>query len=189
MRNSAIIVFVVILLSVIGCVHHPRYGGYWTGHSALSNRGSIATLNVTANSQSSSPTDRGRAICRLFAYHLRPGCSAADVRLVLTDTRWLQATNLYVFNDLLGWLPLEMPPDTTAYSLVLDGGYSICFSLTGADRSAADGLAFLRGDAALAGNPKMVEFALGFPSHIPLRGAHGARYERFSEQGIYVFPE
>jgi hypothetical protein len=101
----------------------------------------------------------------------------------------LQATNLYVFNDLLGWLPLEMPPDTTAYSLVLDGGYSICFSLTGSDRSAADGLAFLRGDATLAGNPNMVEFALGFPSQIPLRGPHGGRFERFSEQGIYVFPE
>src|SRR5690242_9637837 len=115
MRNSAIIVSVVILLSVIGCAHHPKYGGYWTGHSALSNRGSIATLNATANSPSSTPADRGRAICRLFAYHLRPGCSTADVRLVLTDTHWLQSTNLYVFNALLGWLPLEMKPDTTQF--------------------------------------------------------------------------
>lgn len=153
-----------------------------------------AALNRQANNPANSQAERSRAVFTLFAWHIPPGASAAQVHKVLTDTAWLRETRLFEINWLAGWIPIELNFKDTSFVLHLfpvdaakeSSPWVIYFRLTGKLRQ-EDALAFLRGETVM-GNPKLAEFALCFPNskspgHLP------GRIESFSKHGLRVFGE
>lgn len=186
-----IFVAALVLLVAWGSWH-----GYWRGRSVVPNWESLSILNARANSPSLNHADRARAIFTLFAYHVRSGFSAADMRAVLTNTSWLKAADVSSIGDLAGWIPIDLKSDRTVFGLNLfstehytnEGVWSICFSLSGPSRSSSDGLSFLRGKTTVSDNPTILEFALISPPN-QLRGFPGRRIEAYPEYyDIHVYP-
>src|SRR5215218_7021741 len=206
MRIIATIFSALTAIVFAGCAHHPGESLSWNDHTVLPKGESITSLNTLANNPASNRADRARAIFTLFAHHIRPGSSAADVRRVLADTNWMAAVNLYGVYALAGWIPVEIGSEDTVFCLHLfpvemDGSWSpwvIYFRLSGKPpegpgRRKEEALAFLHGDTTLRGNPKLVEFALCYPDTRDT--THGIRaddpgrhrIERFSRRGIHVY--
>jgi hypothetical protein len=198
MRNSSIIILASLLIFLVGCAGQHE-AGYWSGRSVLSDRESVAALNVTANSSTLNQAERVRAIFTLFAHHVRPGFTAADMHSVLTDTSWMKITDLTRLELLAGWIPVDSGIDRTVFDLHLfssqkdDAGnnwWCIEFSLSGPNRSVKDAVGFLNGNTTLSDNPKLEEFALIFPP--PKKGFSrspgGRRMEVYSKEGIHVYP-
>lgn len=183
-------------IAFIGCAHHRGESLSWSGHTILPKGESVTSLNTLANTPAADRADRARAIFTLFAHHIRPGSSAADVHRVLADTNWMGEVNLDGIYALQGQVPLDMTSGDTSFCLHLfpvekDNQWSpwvIYFRLSGRGpdgvRSKEEALAFLRGDTTLHGNPKLVEFALCFPANEETRRS---RIERFSCRGIHVY--
>jgi len=159
---------------------------YWDGCTSLKSSIPISTLNALANDASTNRTVRAKAIFTLFANYVKAGCSAEDIKRVLTDTRWLKKSHVEAIQNLDGWIPLGFTGHETwvcieLFPLKWDPPYDqwlIYFSMTGRGRSDQEAWAFLRGDTTLADSPKMIEFALCFP--------YGKRFERFSTRGIHI---
>ena len=198
MRNSNFIIL-ASLLFLVGCAKQHDQAGYWSGRSVLPNRGSVAMLNVSANSPSLIQEKRAHAIYTLFAYHVRPGFSAADMHTVLKDTSWLKTANLTRLELLAGWIPVNSGSDRTLFDLHLfytqkddadNNWWCIEFSLSGPNRSLADAVDFLNGNTELIANPKLEEFALMFPPPKTgfSRSPGGRRMEVYSKEGIHVYP-
>ena len=171
----------------------------WTGRTVLPSGQSVSFLNVLANDSSSSREERARAIFTLFAHHIRPGSSAAEVHAVLTSTNWMASANLYAVTALGGWVPVEYTLEDSVFCMDaspadMDKQWSpwiICLRLSGIKPSGRnqeelirEALAFLSGDTRLHGNPKLVEFALCFPGQPEVGRRH---IERFCRRGTHVY--
>jgi hypothetical protein len=190
MHRDFTIISIALLLCLVRVAH--CVGESWDGHTVLTSAESIAALNTIANNLGNHRAERARAVFKLFANYIKPGQTAAEVHKVLTDTAWLQDTNLHGVYDIAGWVPVELTTEDTVFGLKLFseatdsnlGPWMIWFRLTGHDRTEKEACAFLRGDMTLVGKPQIVEFALCFPSERPL---HSGRTERFGRRGIHVY--
>jgi hypothetical protein len=200
MRIFFVISTVVVGVALFGCAHDHAEKLSWNYHSILARGESIATLNAKANEKVNDQAECARSVFTLFAYHIRPGSSAAEVHRVLTNASWLQDTHLYGVRALGGWSAVPLTSDGTVFTMHLfpmekDKRWSpwgISFRLSGTLRD-EDALAFLRGEK-VAGNPKIEEFSLCYPER---RNPDGSipdirkmpRIERFSPRGIHVYFE
>lgn len=186
----------VIVLA--GCAHDAARAP-WNGRTILPDGQSIAALNILANDEKSTQEVRAKAVFTLFAHHIRPGFSAAQVRAVLTDTNWVSETNLYGVYSLKGKVPVDWTFDNTVFCMHLFpeemekrwSPWVIYISLPnsmseGPMRSQEEALAFLRGDTSLPGDPKLLEFALCFPD-LDHGGRDIDRIERYAPQGLMVY--
>jgi hypothetical protein len=179
---------------LVGCAHDRGQSISWNGHTILPNDQSIGYLNDVAGNPTGSRDERAKAVFSLFAHYIRPGFAAGEVRRVLTDTNWMGDVNLYGVSALGGWVPLESSLDDTKFCLHLfpveqDKRWSpwvIYFRLSGHPRSDVDALAFLHGANTIEGDPKLLEFALCFPS---ASEGHMGRIERFGRGGIHVYQQ
>ena len=188
---------IVITLSLLlsGCAHGKDKTLSGGVHYALLKGQSIAELNVRANNPTNSQAGRALAVFTLFRHHIRPGASAPEVHRVLTDTRWLQRTDLYGVYALRGKIPVQMTFEDTVFVIHLfretdenRSPWHIYFRLAGENLREEDALAFLRGDPTTAGNRKLLEFALCFPHSTKPRNLPG-RIEIFTNKGNRVLPE
>jgi hypothetical protein len=169
MRILVPILSIASLLTFFGCVHDSAE--------------SVSALNVQANNASKSQGERAHAIFTLFAHHLRPGSSSADVRRVLANTNWLHDTRLIAIPDSGPGLPIRVTSEDSAFVIHLfptekNEGRSpwvIYFRLT-YDLRKEDALAFLRGER-LKSDLKLVEFALCSPR----------RVDHFSHEGVHAY--
>ena len=186
----------VMLPAFTGCAPWRGESGSWRDPNELLRNEDVAALNALANDPAITPAERARAVFSLFSQHLRPGCSAAEVRRVLTDTAWLQETRLLAFRGSTDQTPVEMTSEDTVFGLHLFPGkveprtspWVIYFRLSG--RHDQDGVAhkFLTGAAAAPDSPRMLEFALCLNYSPGTRELHG-RMERVSSKGIHIFEE
>jgi hypothetical protein len=187
----------LLVIILAGCAHNRAESLSWNGRTILPGGQSIVSLNALANNSACTRDERARAIFNLFAHHIRPGASAAQVHAVLTDTNWMSDVNLYRIRALGGWAPVELNFEDSVFCLQLFpvemnkqwSPWGLYFRLSGHGpnglaRSEEEADAFLRGDTTLHGNPKLVEFALCYPEQPNTRHS---RRERFTRQGIHVY--
>jgi hypothetical protein len=204
------IVFIIFstltAIALVGCAHHRSESLSSSGHTILPKGESVTALNAFANNSASNRADRARAIFKLFAHHIRPGASAAEVHSVLADTNWMGDVNLYRVYVPPDFLPVEMTSEDTVFCLhlfplvemdKLSSPWFIYFRLSGLPREGSgrnpeEAMAFLRGDTTLYGRPRLIEFALCYPSdpaasYPSAQAMLTARIERFSRRGIRVY--
>lgn len=130
----------------------------------------IASLNAVANDVTADPETRCHAIFRLFEDFVKPGCTLAELRMVLADTRWLQKTNLQTITALGGAIPVEFGPGPVFIaSGPLVGTkrharyYDVYFRLSEDAPDSVDGcLAMLKNNGE-HDKVQLVEFALCYP--------------------------
>lgn len=190
------ILFAVTLLAFTGCTHPHAGSGPWRDPDELLRKEDIAALNALANNLTITPAERSRAVFTLFSKHLRVGCSAAEVRGVLTDTAWLQETRLQKIHGSNGPIPIEMTSEDTVFGLHLFSTkteprttpWVIYFRLSGRQDQEELARAFLTGVGAESDRPKMLEFALCLNYSPGARELPG-RMERVSSKGIHIFEE
>jgi hypothetical protein len=158
--------------------------------SRSASKAPAADLRKVADDTKVARSDRVAAVFALFANYLRPPCSAATAGAALGDAGWLTDASLCAVTKLLGAVPVEFGGEGTVFCLnvlPIKGGRSdwvVYFRLSGAGRTAADALAFLRGRSDLKGKPELVEFALCYPD--AGKATETGRVERFSPAGLKV---
>lgn len=190
-----VITFALSMIALTGCSLPQAESGTYRNPNELLRKEDIAALNALANNPATAQAERARAVFALFSQHLQPGCSAAEVRRVLTDPTWLKEARLQGFRDSGGQTPIEMTAEDTVFGLHLfptqaqprSSPWVIYFRLSGRhdqDEVARD---FLMGESG-HGNPRMLEFALCLNYAPGKRELHG-RMERVSSKGLHVFEE
>jgi hypothetical protein len=175
----------------LGRAHAPAASMSWDGQTSLPGE-SVADLNVRANNSTAGQGDRARAVFTLFARHIHPESSEAEVHRVLGSPNWLRETHLFSVRILVGKVPVEMTPEDTVFCIHLFpedakkvwSPWVMYFRLSGRIQDASAN-AFLRGDESVE-HVRLLEFALCFPARAESPGRLG-RMERFSSKGIYVF--
>lgn len=178
----------------VGCAYKRSDSTPWQNCSKSLGSESIASLNQRANDSIKPQAERASAVFTLFAQHIRPGSSVDAVRRVFTDTTWLREIHLAGVRELAGKVPVEYSLEDTVFCMHLFPAeaeeqwspWVVYFRLSGQQRD-EDGLAFLKGEH-LAGNPKLLEFALCIPAPSKANGGVG-RVEHFSAQEKAVFDE
>ncbi len=187
-HNLRLSFWFVIALALSGCAHQRTA---WNAHTILPKGESVASLNVRANDPSVGDVERVRAVFTLLGRHVCPGSSGADVRRVLTDTRWLQRVELYKIEGLAGWIPVRLKSGESVFCMRLCAlppeeklrKGSIYFRLSG-DFWSGQALAFLRGDPNMK-DVRLTEYALCFPPS-PKAFWNEGRYETFTTAGMTV---
>ena len=183
----------------------------WNAVTTLKTDATIAALNAQANNAATNETERSKAIFALFANYIKPGQTAAEVHRVLTDTAWVKGAQLFRMGDLAGSTFIEMTTEDSVFCLGLfphkkkwsdwpsasaapqgvmaetapETHWWLYLRLSGSQLQNEDALAFLRGEP-VAGNPKIIEFALCLP-HPTSPGRLAGRIERFSKYGIHAY--
>lgn len=153
-------------------------------HSSLKSTLSIVELNKRANNNRLSRKPRCEAVFTLFASHVAPGSGADRMSKVFVDPTWLEKSDLVAVQFLAGWVPVELGGDRELFELhVLPimpacPDWLIYFTLSGQFHDAREAAAFLKGDAGVDPDLKLLEFALCFPD---------GRIERFSKEGVVLY--
>lgn len=130
----------------------------------------ISSLNVLANDVSADPEARCHAIFQLFDDFAKPGCTVAALRTVLTDTRWVQKTNVHAITAVGGFIPVELGPGpvfiasgplvgTKQHPLY----YDIYFRLSEDGPESVDGCLAMLKNKGDHDNVRLIEFALCDP--------------------------
>jgi hypothetical protein len=180
LRNCALLAFIL----ASGCAHNPPSVMAASAQSAPFNAPtnqletqSIASLNAIANDNSADPDQRCLAIFSLFQQFVKSASTPSDISAALTDTRWLEKTNIHGFYVLSGWIPVntdfgtDMPFVVAVLPSVKPStgrppnlGYHIYFTLAGrASRSEESAFAILTGQANWDTKALLQEFALCYP--------------------------
>ena len=137
----------------------------------------VASLNATANDTAATPDERCNAIFSLFRHFIKPGSTAPEIHSVLTDTRWLEQTNIHGIYLLGGMIPVDcdfrhetpfvvsvLPALKPSGGWPPNAGYCIYFTLGGgASRSRESAYAVLTGLQSVDTNAVLKEFALCYP--------------------------
>lgn len=158
--------------SVVDSMHSNRPRG-----TKAASEFTILSLNAKANNPAAGPDERCLSIFALFRDFIKPGCTPQEIHGVLTDTRWLELTNILGIYVLAGWIPVDFKGgrETPFVVSVLPAikpstgrppnlGYHIYFTLTGgASRPAKSAYGILTGEHAWDTNTQLVEFALCYP--------------------------
>ena len=189
------IVLAAILL-LAGCGQRPEQPakpmGWHPGESCLLSKATPARITEIANNSSLPLTERAKAVFTLFANHVGPGMTSAQVAAVLPNPRWLDESKIVGIYNLSGWVPVEFNMKDTVYFLNLfpalqeegTAPWSICFRLSGGPTQPETiAQQFFRGEIA-SEEPQLLEFALCYAQD---RGH--SRYEVFSLYGTKVFGE
>jgi len=163
----------------------------WDCVSALKSHAPIEELLRIANDRSCSSSERAKAICTIFANHIRPLSNSQQAFRTLTSSEWLDDSSLQGVYSLAGWVPVKWWDDRTVFGLCVcaqdwrGGNWYVWFSLDG-QRTEADAMAFLRGEY---DNPDvhLIEFAISFPREADVERIFTSRCERFAERGVAVF--
>jgi hypothetical protein len=153
-----------------GCAHYsPR--------TNILSAQTVASLNAIANDIGADPDERCSAIFSLFRHFIKPGSTPHEIQAVLTDTRWLEQTNVHGVYLLAGWIPVqwEFGRDTPFVVFVLPAskpssgrpptlGYHVYFALAGgASRSEESAFGILTGQQTWDRKAILKEFALCYP--------------------------
>ena len=168
----------------------------WQGKTILPRNENTEELVLTANDSAKSEAARAQAIFSLFAYQLHsgltgnglqlhPGVTSKIAHAIFKDTAWLRNSNIRPIRVLAGLIPVNWPRGDTIFSVNLFSDaigeqwspWSIYLHFSG-ELQDGDALAFFS-DTNPYQNTNLVEFALCFPD---------GRIERFSKDGILVFP-
>jgi hypothetical protein len=192
--------FLLASLLSVGCkTENQAIAPIWESWDDTSSKLSIETvesLNAIAKDSIFPREDRARAVFKLFANYIRPGFTAEEVHKVLTDTSWLQDTNLFCPLLRTGWRPVsgEMPRDHYCSVILFPdeadkpfGGWGIEIIISSSGHPLEkEALAFLRGETMLEKNARIIEFALCFPGEQNL-GRYRRRFEKFGVRGAHVY--
>lgn len=172
------------------------------GRTILSNDESVESLNAKANDASLSQDVRARAIYSLFAHHIRPGATSAEVHQIITNANWINETHFAVQGVLFGWVPVHWGINDTLIVVHLFQDpktpwvhfpapdapeikwspwciYMVFSAPRPGTYDAKVGAAFLRGEPAGA-STRLLEFGLCFPP------GEQYRTETFIRRGITV---
>ena len=184
-----------LLVLLWGCAHKPAASRLWRESSGLKSDDTAATLKAIANDESLPARYRALAVFRLFANHLHPGESSAEVHDALANSSWLQNAKIFGTGTGSGWAPVEWTLGDSPFVIVLfpdkhgQSDWLIWLVISGHPPNVPyrekELLKFFEGDLALQAEPKLKEFALCFTGGIY---GYTTRSERFSLQGIYVYP-
>ena len=161
---------ILVLAIATGCAHRSI-------DSKASSEFTISSLNAKANDQATGPDERCLSIFSLFRDFIKPGSGPNEIHAALTDTRWLEQTNILGIYVLAGWIPVdwEFGKETPFVVSVLPRikpssgrppnlGYHVYFTLAGgASRSAESAFAILTGQQRWNTNAVIREFALCYP--------------------------
>ena len=168
-RSPSSCALLVILLAC-GCAHNsPR--------TKTPNAGKIASLNAIANDIAADPDERCSSVFSLFQQFIKAGSTPHEIHAVLTDTTWLEQTNVHGIYLLSGWIPVESEfgRDTPFVVFVLPAikpstgrppniGYHIYFTLAGGgSRSEESAFTILTGQQEWDTKATLKEFALCYP--------------------------
>jgi hypothetical protein len=155
----------------------------------------VAALNTTANNHAANPDERCISVFMLFRQFIKPGSTPQQIHEVLTNTEWLEQTNILGIYFLAGWIPVQWdyrnetpfavsvlpsikPPVGTPPNL----GYHIYITLSGRARSEKSAFAMLTGQSPLDPKARLMEFALCYPDgtieHISKGGVQ--KFNQFS---------
>ena len=160
----------LVLVLACGCAHNlPR--------ASLSTGQTVARFNAIANNLAADPDERCRAIFSLFQDFIKPDSVPHDIQAVLTDTRWLDRTNLIGIYVLAGSIPVDLDSlDVTPFVIsVLPAvkppkgrppnlGYQIYFTLAGEYcRSEKSAFAIITGKQTWDEKAVLKQFALCYP--------------------------
>lgn len=200
MNKAGLVYLLILAATLFGCAHDDAddADNHWSDRTSLPRGESVTSLNARANNAAVERDERARAVFTLFAHHIRPGFSGAEVRRVLGNTAWLKDIHLYGVRELAGWSAVPLTSDGTVFTMLLFpvemnkrwSPWGIVFRLSGKLRD-EDALAFLRGERT-GGSPEIEEFALVYPvkrnadGGLPA-GEKRTRIERFSRRGIHVY--
>ena len=182
--RTSICAFLVFLLAS-GCANHSV-------QTKISGTQTIATLNAKANNIDAASDERCKAIFTLIEQFMKPGSSPQEIQSVLTDTRWLEQTNVHGIYTVAGWIPVDwkVGHDTPFVLFVLpvvnpSSGrppsldYHVYFTLTGGgSRSEESAYDILTGRQSSERNALLKEFALCYPD---------GTIERVSKSGKHSF--
>ena len=163
-------VIALCLALVVGCATKSSRTNAASGQT-------IASLNAAANDPAADAEKRCNSVFTIFRDFIKPGSTQQEIHEVLTDTAWLERTNIVGFYFLAGWIPVDcdFQHDTAFVVSILPTlkpstgrppnlGYCIYFTLSGdGRRSEESAFTILTRQGASEAKVRMMEFALCYP--------------------------
>ena len=77
----------------------------------------LSSLNEIANDASRATADRRHAVFQLFAGHVRPGMTLAELAEVLAGAEWLRDEDVSVVTAIAGKIPVTWSSEDTVFVL------------------------------------------------------------------------